>query len=87
MIADRGYDKCEARFREALTDQGIEPCIPGRENRKHPIQYDTDRYKQRNRSEGMFGRLKDWPSPSGSNRWRTHGSTSQPDTTAAPTPT
>jgi transposase len=58
MIADRGYDS--DWFREALTDQGIEPCIPGRKNRKKPIQYDTDRYKQRNRVERMFGRLKDW---------------------------
>jgi transposase len=58
MIADRGYDS--DWFREALTGQGIEPCIPGRKNRKQPIQYDTDRYKLRNRVERMFGRLKDW---------------------------
>jgi putative transposase len=60
MIADRGYDRCEARFREALAEQKIEPCIPGRKNRKQPIQYDAERYKQRNRIERMFGRLKDW---------------------------
>jgi transposase len=58
MIADRGYDS--DWFREALADLGIEPCIPGRKNRKQPIQYDTERYKQRNRVERMFGRLKDW---------------------------
>lgn len=58
MIADRGYDS--DWFREALTNQGIKPCIPGRKNRKHLIEYDTERYKQRNRIERMFGRLKDW---------------------------
>ena len=58
MIADRGYDS--DWFREALTSQGIKPCIPGRKNRKHLIEYDTERYKQRNRVERMFGRLKDW---------------------------
>ncbi len=59
MIADRDYDRCAARFREALTDQGIKPCIPGRENREQSIEYDTDQYKPRNRVERMFGRLKD----------------------------
>jgi transposase len=38
----------------------IEPCIPGRSNRKALIPYDADLYKQRSRIERMFGRLKDW---------------------------
>jgi transposase len=58
LIADRGYDS--DGFREALRDRGIEPCIPGRNNRKQPIHYDAVRYKQRNLVERMFGRLKDW---------------------------
>ena len=58
LIADKGYDS--DWFREALTDLKIEPCIPGRANRKAPIPYDADLYKQRNRIERMFGRLKDW---------------------------
>jgi transposase len=58
LIADRGYDS--DWFRQALTERGIEPCIPGRKNRKQHIDYDADRYKQRNRIERMFGRLKDW---------------------------
>jgi putative transposase len=58
LIADMGYDS--NRFREALTDLEIEPCIPGRPNRKMPVPYDADLYKQRNRIERMFGRLKDW---------------------------
>lgn len=60
LIADKGYDRCATRFREALTDLEITPCIPGRANRKAPILYDADLYKQRNRIERMFGRLKDW---------------------------
>jgi transposase len=58
LIADRGYDS--DWFRDALAEQGIEPCIPSRNNRKLPIAYDTARYKQRNRIERMFSRLKDW---------------------------
>lgn len=60
LIADKGYDRCAARFREALIDLKIEPCIPGRANRKAPIKYDANLYKQRNRIERMFGKLKDW---------------------------
>ena len=58
LIADRGYDS--DWFRDALTTRAIEPCIPGRKNRKRPVDYDTVRYKQRNLIERMFGRLKDW---------------------------
>jgi transposase len=58
LIADKGYDS--DRFREALVDLKITPCIPGRRNRKASIPYDADLYKQRNRIERMFGRLKDW---------------------------
>ena len=46
LIADKGYDS--DWFREALTGLKIEPCIPGRANRKAPILYDADLYKQRN---------------------------------------
>jgi transposase len=43
-----------------LAARNIKPCIPGRRNRKEQIEYDTELYKQRNRVERMFGRLKDW---------------------------
>ena len=33
---------------------------PGPQNRKQPIDYDIELYKQRNLVERMFGRLKDW---------------------------
>ena len=58
LIADRGYDS--NWFREALIELEIAPCIPGRANRKAPIPYNADLYKQRNRIERMFGRPKDW---------------------------
>ena len=58
LIADKGYDS--DRFRKALFDLDIAPCIPGRRNRKQPVDYDDDLYKRRNLIERMFGRLKDW---------------------------
>ena len=58
LIGDKGYDS--NRFREALAGHGINPCIPGRANRRKPVDYDKDPYKQRNLVERMFGRLKDW---------------------------
>jgi hypothetical protein len=38
LITDRGYDS--DWFRNALVEQDIPPCIPGRKNRKTPITYD-----------------------------------------------
>ena len=58
LIADRGYDA--NRLRATLRDQGTIPVIPGRRNRKRPIQYDERRYKDRWRVEAMFCRLKDF---------------------------
>ena len=58
LIADKGYDS--DRFRQALAERRIKTCIPGRANRKRPIEYDPKLYKQRNLIERMFARLKDW---------------------------
>jgi putative transposase len=58
LLADRGYDA--AWFRNALHDKGITPCIPGKRNRKEPVAYDKELYKQRHKIEAMFGRIKDW---------------------------
>lgn len=41
LIADRGYDA--NRLRATLHDQSTIPVIPGRRNRKRPIQYDERR--------------------------------------------
>ncbi len=58
LIADRGYDA--DWFRAALESREIEPCIPGRKARKVPVEYNEERYKNRNLVERMFGKLKDW---------------------------
>jgi len=58
LLADRGYDA--DWFREALSDRGTRPCIPGRKSRNKVVSYDKRRYRRRNRIERMFGRLKDW---------------------------
>lgn len=58
VIADRGYDA--NRIRAVLREQSTIPVIPGRRNRKRPIQDDERRYKDRWRVEAMFCRLKDF---------------------------
>jgi putative transposase len=57
LPADLGYDA--AWFRDALREKGITPCIPPKRNRKEPVPYDKELYKQRDKIEIMFGRLKD----------------------------
>ena len=52
----KGYDG--DRFRESLLMQGILPIIPPRSNRKVPEHPDYRRYRDRNRVERMFGKLK-----------------------------
>jgi len=56
LLADKGYDG--DRFRENLLMRGILPVIPPRSNRKVPAHPDYRRYKDRNRVERMFGKLK-----------------------------
>jgi transposase len=58
MIADKGYDS--DAIREELHFNGIEAVIPPKCNRRRPIDYDRERYKQRNRIERMFNKLKNW---------------------------
>ena len=56
LLADKGYDG--DRFRENLLMRSILPIIPPRSNRKAPVHPDYRRYKDRNRVERMFGKLK-----------------------------
>ncbi|CAN5229721.1 hypothetical protein BH11PSE5_BH11PSE5_08660 [soil metagenome] len=56
LLADKGYDG--DRFRESLLVRGILPIIPPRSNRKMPEHPDYCRYRDRNRVERMFGKLK-----------------------------
>jgi transposase len=56
MLADKGYDGDEVR--QSLLLRGILPVIPPKANRKEPIACDFKSYKDRNRIERMFNRLK-----------------------------
>ncbi|NDV89438.1 IS5 family transposase [Aurantimonas aggregata] len=58
LIADKGYDANALRRR--MQAEGAEVVIPGRSNRKVPIDYDEARYKGRWRIEAAFCRLKDF---------------------------
>jgi transposase len=56
MLADKGYDGDDVR--SSLLMRGILPVIPPKANRKEPIACDFKSYKDRNRIERMFNRLK-----------------------------
>ena len=56
LLADKGYDG--DRFRESLLVRGILPIIPPRSNRKVPEHPDYRRYRDRNRIERLFNKLK-----------------------------
>lgn len=56
LLADKGYDS--DRFRETLLMRGILPIIPPKANRKAPEHPDYRRYRDRNRVERMFNKLK-----------------------------
>lgn len=56
VLADKGYD-ADAIVAH-IESTGAAPVIPPRSNRKHPRPYDAELYKQRNRIERCFSRLK-----------------------------
>ena len=56
MLADKGYDSDDVRG--ALLLKGILPVIPPRANRTQQIDCDFDAYRDRNRVERMFNRIK-----------------------------
>jgi transposase len=58
LIADKAYDT--NLLRRLLTEQGTEAVIPSIARRKPLIPHDRTAYRQRNRIERMFGRLKDF---------------------------
>ena len=57
VVADAGYDSDPHR-RQLRSNNNI-PVIPGRKNRKIPIEYDKTIYALRKRIEMFFGKLKD----------------------------
>lgn len=56
MLGDKGYDGDEVR--QELLLRGILPVIPPKASRKSPIQCDFRLYRERNRIERMFNKLK-----------------------------
>jgi putative transposase len=57
VVEDAGYDSDPHR-RELMANNNI-PVIPGRKNRKIPIEYDKKIYKLRKRIEMFFGKIKE----------------------------
>ena len=57
IVAGRGCG-CD-RLREQIVVQGAEPVIPGRKNRKVPVEYDKHWYKSRHLVENFFCRIAD----------------------------
>lgn len=55
---NRGY-AADRRY-EALKAEVIRTCIYSRKSSALPIKYDKRRYKRRNRTKVLFGKLKDW---------------------------
>ena len=58
LLADRGYDA--DHLRRLLSERGAEAVIPSTRSRRTPIPYDAVAYKDRNRVERMWCRLKDF---------------------------
>ena len=56
--ADKAYDA--DHLRKLLADKGAEAVIPSTTSRRAPIPYDALAYRDRNRVERMWCRLKDF---------------------------
>ena len=56
MLADKGYDA--DHLVERIAETGIAVVIPPKRNRKVQRAYDTELYKERNRIERFFNKLK-----------------------------
>ena len=56
FLADKGYDGDDVR--SSLLMRGIQPVIPPKSNRRNPPACDYKAYKDRNRIERMFNKLK-----------------------------
>ena len=54
--ADRAYDS--DTIRALIAAAGKEAVIPPRANRVEPPQYDKEKYKERNKAERLFCKLK-----------------------------
>jgi transposase len=55
-VADRAYDS--DAIRAMIAAAGKEAVIPPRSNRTNPPDYDQEKYKERNKAERLFCKLK-----------------------------
>jgi transposase len=58
VVGDKGFDG--ELQRQACRDHGAEPVIPARKNRVDPEPLDADAYRERNRVERLFAKLKEF---------------------------
>lgn len=58
VLADKAYDA--DRLHDVILDEGGEPVIPPRRNRKHQHRYDNIAYRDRWGIEAFFAKLKQW---------------------------
>ena len=56
VLADKGYDS--AAFVAEIASMEAQAVIPSRKNRKVDRAYDQELYKERNKVERFFGRIK-----------------------------
>jgi len=56
LLADKGYDADHLCNR--IAERGVEVVIPPKQNRKRKRVYDAELYKERNRIERFFNKLK-----------------------------
>ena len=56
LLADKGYDA--NHLVEKMKERGTQIVIPAKQNRKIQRAYGTDLYKERNRIERFFNKLK-----------------------------
>jgi transposase len=56
VLADKAYDNND--LRQAIADMDALAVIPSTRSRKIPIPHDVDAYKERNRIERCFNKLK-----------------------------
>lgn len=56
VLADRAYDNND--LRQTIADMDAQAVIPSTRSRKVPIPHDAAAYKERNRIERCFNRLK-----------------------------
>jgi len=58
LLMDKAYEGDETR--KTAVNQGFDPVVPPKSNRKDPWEYDKELYKRRNIVERFFRRLKDF---------------------------